>query len=110
MREMMKRLFRRTQPVKVITENGEWDRHGIVQEIGSEAESSSTEAMRYGKLTVPLYRYTGDAKELIGSTGAELRVGRKVYSVLNAKEIRSAQGVLYIEAVLERLVADDDGQ
>lgn len=106
----MDRLFRRTQPVTVITQEGAFLRRGIVQEIGSGTELGMLVPTRCGELSVPLYRYMGNAKELLDSEEAVLSIGKERFTVLSAKKISGLARCTYIVAVLERQVTDDDGE
>lgn len=103
----MRSLFRRMTPVKVITEKGNVWRRGVIAAVDS-TDVQAFETARYGKLTLPLYRYFGDAKELLDGD-AELEAGAERYTVLWARAA-GVSDMMYIEALLERQVTADDGQ
>lgn len=108
MQEMMKRIFRRTEPVRIITKTGEFQRNGILHRLGSDTKTFMTfEMLRCGRLEMPLYRYLGDAEELLSGDFAQIVTAEAVYTVLKAESVTGLSGRVYVEAILERRVEND---
>lgn len=104
-----KGLFRRMPRVTVLTETGKTVRRGCIQAIGQGKETAAVQPTPFGAVSVPLYRYIGDAEELLGGKETALYTNTAGFSVLHAKAVDGPAGFRYIEAVLEKRGTDDEG-
>ncbi len=107
----MSRLFRRTGCVTVRASGETCTRRGVIYALGKYAQDFSTpELERYGSLETPLYRYFGDAGELLNSPGATVSSEMGTFAVLECMPVAGPRGQTYIQAILERQAETDDGK
>ncbi len=99
-------LFRRYPTVEIVTEDGEiFARRGTVRPEKTGAPPFGVETFSaYGALTAPLYRYEGDAAELLGEKGrnASLFANGERYRVLFVRRETGPGGTSWVRAVLEK--------
>lgn len=111
MRDWMKRSFQRAGKVTVEIGGEIYRRRGVVLAMGDSGKViSGFEMLRSGRLETPLYRYLGDAEELLGAEEAVLEAEGVRYRMLYAEPVTGFSGRMYIQAILEREVQADDGQ
>lgn len=111
MRNAMKQNFQRAGRVSVEIGGEIYRRRGVVLPVDSSAKVfSGFELLRYGRLEIPLFRYLGDAEELLGADKAVLEAEGVRYRMLYAEPITGFSGQMYIQAILERQVQANDGQ
>lgn len=111
MRNEMKRSFQRAGKVTVCVGEKVYKRRGIVLAVDRTAKVfTSFELLRCGRLETPLYRYLGDAEELLGVEEAVLSAEGAAYRVLHAEPVTGFSGQMYIQAILERQVQEHDGE
>ena len=108
MENMMNRVFRRTGRVRISAGEKTLNRRGVVMPMeGGMKLLQPFTAEPCGSLTVPLYRYLGDAEELLDWEDAHLKKEKEEYRVLQAALVTGHAGKVYVEALLERVMTDD---
>ena len=111
MRNEINRNFRRGDPVTVLTGGAAHRRRGIILAVDRSARVfTDHELLRCGGVETPLYRYLGDAEELLSADAAVLEADGVRYRMLHAEPVTGFSGKMYIQAILERQVQADDGQ
>lgn len=63
-----------------------------------------------GSVPSPLYRYFGDAAELLAGGEATVQTAQGLYTVLECAPVAGVRGRVYVEAVLEERREAHDGQ
>lgn len=107
----MSRLFRRTGCVTVRADGETCTRRGVIYALGKYAQDFSTpELQRYGSLETPLYRYLGDAEELLSHPDATVSSAMGTFVVLECMPVAGLRGRTYVRAILERRAETDDGK
>ena len=93
----MMRLFRRAGRVEVCVD-------GAVYKNGTD------DYRRCGSVPSPLYRYIGDAAELLAGGAATVKTAQGAYTVLECAPVAGLRGRVCVEALLEERRESDDGQ
>lgn len=106
----MTRLFRRAGRVEVRADGTVYKRRGVVFAAARGAEETAPDLRHCGSVPSPLYRYFGDAAELLAGGEATVQTAQGLYTVLECAPVAGVRGRVYVEAVLEERREAHDGQ
>lgn len=111
LRNAMKQTFRRADTVTIHCGEKSYKRRGTVLPVRRDSKFFTSQDLLYcGSLETPLYRYLGDAAELLENGDATLSTAEESYRVLHAEAVAGIYGCMHIQAILERQVKKVDGQ
>ena len=104
----MNTVFRRTGRVLIFCGEKSWTRRGVILPMTKGIKLLQPySAEPCGRLTMPLYRYLGDAEELLDRKDARMKRNEDEFRVLQAALVTGHAGKVYVEALLERVMTDD---
>lgn len=106
----MMRLFRRAGRVEVCVDGAVYKRRGAVFAVGRDRQNGTGDYRRCGSVPAPLYRYIGDAAELLAGGAATVKTAQGAYTVLECAPVAGLRGRVCVEALLEERRESDDGQ
>ncbi len=111
MRKLSCALFRRAGKITVTVNGKAYEKRGVIREAADlRADYARFDFRQYGKTSVPLYIYTGNAFALLDGAAAAVQRGEEKFTVLAARCIYGLRGSAYVEALLERQVSGIDGE
>lgn len=103
------RLFRRAGAVEIYMDGMVYKRRGVLCAAAPNAADGLPDLKHCGRVPAPLYRYFGDAKELLSGEKATLKTAEAVYTVLWCVPVTGPYGCVCVEALLEERREDHDG-
>lgn len=104
-----RRLFRRAGAVDVCVGGIVYRRRGVISAAAPNAVDGLPDYQRCGRVPTPLYRYFGDATELLCENTATIQTPQAVYTVLRCVPVVGPRGHVCVEALLEERREEDDG-
>ena len=78
--------------------------------VGRDRQNGTDDYRRCGSVPAPLYRYIGDAAELLAGGAATVKTAQGAYTVLECAPVAGLRGRVCVEALLEERRESDDGQ